>query len=207
MIAWPSRRAEAGGPSLDLWARTRIILRMLVRTALVAMLLCSSAAMADCPPVADSSDLRARLHTNLLNAQSDPEATAVADRIWQIWLTAPDARAQDLLDRGIARREAWDLEMAESLFDQLIGYCPDYVEGYNQRAFARFLRQDLDGALADLDHVLQANPYHFGALSGKALTLMQQGRARLAQRILRDAVRVHPYLKERHLLADPEPKL
>ena len=180
---------------------------MVQRIALAAVLLWCSAALAECPPGRDTSDLRAELHTRLLNSHSEAEAAEIADRIFGIWLTAPDDEAQDLLDRGIARRDSWDLEMSEALFDRLIGYCPDYVEGYNQRAFARFLRQDFDGALDDIDHVLQVNPYHFGALAGKALALMQQGQARLAQQALREAVRVHPFLRERHMLADPDQKL
>ena len=171
------------------------------------MLLWSSGAVAECPTGEDTSDLRATLHTQLLNAQNEADAAAIADRIWHIWLTAPDAQAQDLLDRGIARRDSWDLEMSEALFDRLIGYCPDYVEGYNQRAFSRFLRQDYDGALEDIDRVLSVDPYHFGALSGKALALMQQGRGRLAQQALRDALGVHPFLQERYMLADPDQKL
>ena len=171
------------------------------------MCLWSTAAMAGCPPEQDTSDLRATLHTRLLNAQTETEAAAIADRIWHIWLTAPDTQAQDMLDRGIARRNAWDLEMSEALFDRLIGYCPDYVEGYNQRAFSRFLRQDYDGALEDIDRVLSVNPYHFGALAGKALALMQQGRSKLAQKALREAIGVHPFLRERHMLADPDKKL
>ena len=171
------------------------------------MLLWCSGAMAECPPGRDTSDLRAALHTHLLNARSETEAAGIADRIWRIWLTAPDGQAQDLLDRGIARRDQWDLEMSEALFDRLIGYCPDFVEGYNQRAFARFLRQDYDGALEDIDLVLATDPYHFGALAGKALALMQQGRTRLAQKALREAVGVHPFLRERHLLADPDQEL
>jgi tetratricopeptide (TPR) repeat protein len=175
--------------------------------ALMATALWSSAVLAQCPPERDTSDLRASLHTRLLNAQSEPEAAAIAEQIWKIWLTAPDPHAQELLDRGIARRETWDLELSEALFDRLIDYCPDYVEGYNQRAFARFLRQDYDGALEDIDRVLAVNPYHFGALSGKALALMQQGRVRLAQKALRDALGVHPFLRERYMLADTDQKL
>ena len=163
-------------------------------------------AQADCPPAPDRADARAELHTRLLQSRSETEANRIADQLWQIWLEAPDAQAQELLDTGMSQREGYALAESEATLDALIAYCPDYSEGYNQRAFTRFLRADHDGSLADLDKVLAADPYHFGALSGRALNLMQQGRAQLAQQALRDAVKVHPWLKERHMIsgdADP----
>ncbi len=157
---------------------------------------------AACPPLPDASDQRAALHTDLLNAGSEAEAAQIAAALWKIWLTAPDAQAQDLLDRSMQKREAWDLAGSEALQDQLITYCPDYAEAYNQRAFTRFMREDYEGALIDIDRVLEGNPYHFGALSGRALVLIQMGRAEAAQRALREAVAVHPFLRERAMIND-----
>ncbi len=175
---------------------------MLSRVAPVLLALAAQPALAECPPGKETSALRAALHARLMNAQSEAEAARIARSIWRIWLVAPDAQAQDLLDRGIARRDSWDLEMSAALFDRLIAYCPDYAEGYNQRAFTRFLQRDYDGALEDLDSVLAANPSHFGALSAKAMALVQQGRPRRALKTLRQAVAVHPFLRERPMLAD-----
>lgn len=175
---------------------------MLSRVVPVLLVLAAQPVWAECPPGKETSALRAALHTRLMNAQTEAEAARIARSIWRIWLVAPDAQAQDLLDRGIARRDSWDLEMSQALFDRLIAYCPDYAEGYNQRAFTRFLRRDYDGALEDLDSVLAANPSHFGALSAKALALVQQGRPRSAMKALRQAVDMHPFLRERPMLAD-----
>ncbi|NNU79758.1 hypothetical protein HMH01_04810 [Halovulum dunhuangense] len=161
-------------------------------------------ALAACPPVDDRADLRAELLTGILNAGSEAEARQLSDRLWQVWTTAPDSFAQSLLDRGMSRREAYDFAAAEEIFDELIAYCPDYVEGYNQRAFIRFLRENYDGSLADLDVVLAADPFHFAALSGRALNLMRQGRMDLGQQALRDALRLNPWLPERNMLI-PQP--
>jgi len=169
---------------------------------LVALLLIAAApAMADCPPPRPAGDATATLLTELVNAPDEAAANAAAGDLWEIWLTAPDEVAQELLDRAQARREVFDFATAEELLDELVAYCPDYAEGYNQRAFVRFLREDYEGALADIAVVLETHPYHFGALSGKGLALLRQGRARLAQEALRAAVEIHPYLRERALLA------
>lgn len=162
-------------------------------------------AMADCP-AQDAAALaaeRAPLLEALREAPTEMQGRELADRIWRSWFRAPDARAQDLLDTGNRRIRYGDYEGAESVLSDLIAYCPDYPEGYNQRAFARYLGGDLDGALEDIDRTLDLAPRHFGALTGRALALLRQGRARLGQKALREAVAINPWITERHLLVDP----
>ncbi len=159
---------------------------------------------AACPPPPDQADETATALTRLLTAPDEQNANAAAATLWQLWLTAPDAEAQDLLDRAIKRREAYDLALSETLLDRLIRYCPTYAEAFNQRAFTRFLRDDYDGALKDIETVLSTHPYHFGALSGQAMSYMRQGRPERAQRALRRAVKVHPFLRERSMIR-PDP--
>lgn len=139
----------------------------------------------------------------LKTAPDENAARALSDQLWQQWLMAPDPKAQDLLDRGMARREGFDLAGAEEILDELVSYCPAYSESWNQRAFVRFLRQNYEGALNDLDRALAITPQHLGAMTGKALTLIGMGRGALAQDILREAVGLNPWLAERALLTDP----
>ena len=173
-----------------------------MRPLVLALLALPHVALADCPAEPDRSDERAALHTELLASPDPASAQAVADKLWTIWLTAPDDHAQTLLNDGMARRSSWDLEASERILDELVAYCPDYAEGYNQRAFTRFMRERLDESLADIDSTLRRNPYHFGALSGRVLVLMRQGRAQLAQTALREALKVHPHLQERRFLVE-----
>jgi len=113
-------------------------------------------------------------------------------------------RARGRIDRCAPRG---DLRNAVAAFDALIAYCPDYAEGYNQRAFARYLRQDFAPALEDLDAALARSPRHIGALSGKALTLMGLGRDREALATLRAALALNPWLSERALVPVLEERL
>lgn len=157
----------------------------------------------DCPAAPDHG---AALASLIAKAQSAPSAS-VAQRLngemWLLWRDAPDARAQGLLDRGIARREAYDFEAAAAALDELVAYCPDYAEGYNQRAFVQFLRADYASALEDLERALELTPTHIGALSGKAMTLMGLGRVMAAQATLRRALALNPWLPERSMLIEP----
>lgn len=102
------------------------------------------------------------------------------------------------------RRAAYDFAGAQRAFVALVARCPDYAEGYNQRAFVAFLRQDFAPALADIGRALGLDPAHLGALIGKALVLMQMGRIDEGQAVLREAVALHPWSPERHMLLAPK---
>ena len=82
----------------------------------------------------------------------------------------------------------------------VIEAAPDYAEGYNQRAFVRFLREDFEGSLSDLEKTLEYKPWHFGALSGMYHVLRVQSRHSAALALLRKAVVIHPWIQERGAL-------
>lgn len=156
-----------------------------------------------CPPVPDHAAEMAELVADLRISRGVGEARVLTDALWQLWTDAPDAKAQALLDEGMARRSGFDFNGARTLLGELVEYCPDYAEGWNQRAFASYLAQDFTAALADLDRALAINPDHIAALSGKGLTLMGLGRHDEAQEVLRSAVEMNPWLQERSLLREP----
>jgi tetratricopeptide (TPR) repeat protein len=164
--------------------------------------LSTSAALA-CAPVDDQDDRQSALFAQIQSAPTEMAAQAPAAELWEIWLKAPDARAQDLLMNGLERLRIFDFEGAIQGFDALIAYCPEYAEGYNQRAYANYLRQDYDAALPDLDSAIARAPRHVGALSGRALTLLAMGREPEGQQALRKALELNPWLSERGLLKEP----
>ncbi|SDE42546.1 tetratricopeptide repeat protein [Limimaricola pyoseonensis] len=173
------------------------------RLVAIAFLGLAAPVAADCPAVPDHEPEMSRLLGHLAAAPDPVMANRFSEQLWQLWTTAPDARAQDLLDRGMARRLSGDLDGAAALFDRLVEYCPDYAEGWNQRAFARFLQRDFAASLADLDAALARTPDHVGALSGRALALIGLGRDAEAQAALREALDRNPWLPERALLVAP----
>lgn len=148
---------------------------------------------------AEAEDYEALMHA-LADAQSQAEADALSGAIWQIWLTAPDAAAQEVLDAAMTRRQAYDFLGAIAQLDLLVEGWPDYAEGWNQRATLHFLRGEYEASLADVAETLAREPRHFGALSGKAIILFQQGKVPLAQITVRQALKFHPYLHERAIL-------
>ena len=155
---------------------------------LFPLVLTAPAAFAEtCPPLPERTAELSSSYADLAATGGEAEARVLNQQLWEIWTVAPDAKAQELLDEGMRRRGVYDFLGARDVLDTLVEYCPDYAEGYNQRAFASYLRQDFDAALVDLDRTLDINPRHIGALSGKALTLIGMGRNDEAQVVLRAA--------------------
>ena len=175
-------------------------MRMMMILAVIA-----APAFAECPKPADTS---AELLNLFAKANAAPDVTAgrrVSNQMWEVWLRAPDEPAQEVLDAGMSRRDAYDFAGAITEYDRLIAYCPDYAEGYNQRAYVHFLREDYAQALIDLDAALVLQPHHVAAQSGRALTLMNLGRLEEARAQLLIAVENNPWLSEAALLADGAP--
>ena len=172
---------------------------------ILALTLFTSPAMAEiCPPATDHTVQQAEIFGQLQALPNPVGSRELSDQLWQLWTDAPDDKAQALLDEGMRQRASFDLLGARDTLDQLVDYCPDFAEGYNQRAFASFLRADYTAALFDLDIALEMSPTHTGALTGKALTLIRLGRDDEAQVVLREAVALNPWLGERSLLVEPE---
>jgi len=172
--------------------------------ALSLTLVASETRAETCPDAPDHSEAMSALITAVQAAPDENSARQISNQMWDIWADAPDTHAQELLDEGMSRRGSYDFHGAQLAFDALVAYCPDYAEGYNQRAFVNFLRQDYAAALPDLERALDLSPRHIAALTGQALALAALERNGEAALILRDALKLNPWLSERHLLTQLE---
>ena len=138
------------------------------------------------------------LFDRLAAAESELEGRLAEEAIWRFWFDlSPTPEVRESLDAGIERREAYDFEAAEQHFDKVIELAPEYAEGYNQRAFIRFLRENFGEAESDLETVLKLTPDHFGAMAGMYQVMLRQDRQNVALKMLQQAVEIHPWIKER----------
>lgn len=154
------------------------------------------------PASADDVEKRA-LFSVLSNAQSEKEGRTAEGAIWLYWFDqSPTADVRASLDAGRERREAYDYEAAENHLDKVVESAPDYAEGYNQRAFVRFLRENYEDAQSDLEIALELEPDHFGAMSGLFHILRIKKRPEAALGLLRQAVDIHPWIQERSFLPE-----
>ena len=186
------------------------------RTLLPAMAVLTFAAMAapsyaasaatDAPaqelPVQSEHD---RLFAALKNARTEQEARAIEDAIWRMWMgQGPTKEIRDAVKAAMDARSSYDYAKALDILEGVTATAPDYAEGWNQKAFILFLMERQDASLESLDRALELEPRHFGALAGRGIILMQQGRVELGQKALRDAVAVYPFIRERRMII-PDP--
>ncbi|WP_298678921.1 hypothetical protein [uncultured Lentibacter sp.] len=177
-----------------------------MRALLLYLLLATPLRAESCPEAPDHSVALAELVEAVRAAPNEMHAAPLNTQMWELWTDAPDAAAQAILDSGMRKRGSFDLLGARAEFDRLVAYCPDYAEGYNQRAFVNFIRQDYEPAIADLTRALALSPTHTGALTGRALSYYALGRLAEARADLEVALGLNPWLPERHMLADPNMK-
>ena len=163
---------------------------------LTVLLLCLVAVYGQA--VAATEPQKTFLFDRLAKAQSEQEGRLAEEAIWRYWIDqSPSPEVRTALDAGMERREAYDYEAAEEHFDKVIELAPGYAEGFNQRAFIRFLRENYGGAESDLEKALELEPEHFGAMAGLYQVLLRQDRQQVALKMLQQAVGIHPWLQER----------
>lgn len=150
---------------------------------------------------ADTDKLKIQLLQDLAGAETESQGRAAESAVWEFWFSqSPTTEIRTSLDAGRERIRAYDFEAAENHLNRVVEAAPDYAEGYNQRAYARFLRENYSESLTDLEKTLELEPHHFGAMSGMYHILRLQNRTDAAMELLRRAVTIHPWIQERGAL-------
>jgi hypothetical protein len=147
-------------------------------------------------PVVREATQRANVLDELfkrLAATSDPEeGKGIAGAIERVWLRSGSDTADLLMSRAVAAVQGKDLPLALELLDKVVAVEPDWAEGWNKRATARFMSNDINGAMADIDRVLKLEPRHFGALSGMGFILEREGLDKRALEVFRHVLTIYP---------------
>lgn len=183
-------------------------MRTLVRTILVAFLLAAAPALltTSAPAIADEAADRAAaldaLFTQLRAAPDAASAQAIDNQIWAFWTTSADPELAGRMREILTARSTGKIPAALALLDKLVVDFPDYAEGWNQRATLFYMIGDFDRSIADCAKVLELEPRHFGALSGRALIYLQLGQRALALKDMAAALAIHPFLNEAQLFPE-----
>lgn len=147
-----------------------------------------------------------RLFAELAGASEETVAQEIEKQIWQGWMKLPPSDVQELVKQAMEARRWYDFEKALGLLNKVVDQAPDYAEGWNQRAFILFLQEKFDRSLSDLERAISLEPRHFSAMAGQARILMRQGRFATGQAILKQAVKIHPFLRERSMIVETQEK-
>jgi tetratricopeptide (TPR) repeat protein len=167
------------------------LMRLLAALSL-AFILASSALAEDLNKTrADQLDkLFGELHQT---SAPQPPDKIVAD-IWALWARNDSATAELLLRQSVAAMNMHDLDAAEKMLIQLIEVYPEYAEAWNKRATLYYMEGRYDASLIDIEHVLDLEPRHFGALAGKSMILRAQGKNREAIAVMRETLSINPHM-------------
>ncbi len=134
--------------------------------------------------------LFAALHSEL----NDTTSKLVEMQIWALWASESTPESVAQLAEASAALSMGDQASAEKKLDALIKAQPDFAEAWNRRATMYFMQQRYEESLADIAHVLELEPRHFGALSGKGMVLRALNRPAEALRAMKESLAVDPYL-------------
>ena len=142
----------------------------------------------------------------LKNADSEKVARQYENEIWKNWLNTGEERIDKMMQKALRKREGYDFNGSLQILNQIIKLKPQYAEGWNQRATVYFHQSKYEKSLWDIDKTLELEPRHFGALAGRAVIRLQQGKPALARQNVLKALQFHPYLKERAFFPDLLPE-
>jgi tetratricopeptide (TPR) repeat protein len=121
-------------------------------------------------------------------------AQGIEQKIWALWGASDSATAEVLLQQSGKAIDAGAPAEALSILDRLIGAYPNFAEAWNKRATLYFMMKKDDASLKDIEHVLDLEPRHFGALAGRGMILQRQKKYSAALESYQQALKINPGL-------------
>ncbi|MCP4937156.1 MAG: hypothetical protein GY927_23850 [bacterium] len=158
-------------------------------------------------PALAASDKLNKLFSDLQHAPDEVQARLIEAKIWQHWTLSGASKIDSLMKQAKLLASRGHYEPSLGLLDRIIYEQPTYSEGWNRKATVLFFMRRNDESLKAIAKVLVLEPRHFGALAGKAMIKIRAQKWGEALDTLRSAVKIHPFLKERHFINILEKKL
>jgi tetratricopeptide (TPR) repeat protein len=144
----------------------------------------------------------------LLRTAPDPAAAERATReIWRLWLNPTETALAIQMGSALAAENRRDYATSLAILDRVVVEYPDYAEGWNRRATIYYILNDFAASLADVGEVLKLEPRHFGALSGRVMIELRQGKRAEALKDMVAALAIHPYLDMKALFPELQQNL
>lgn len=145
---------------------------------------------------------RADLYARLAASKDADETEGLINRLLHIYSESGSDTGDLLLARA---RHAIGVEQyaaALKILDRTVALLPDWAEGWNARATARYLDDDYDGSMADIAQTLKREPNHLGALMGMATILQARGKREDALKVFERALAIAPHWRNAEEAAD-----
>ena len=128
-----------------------------------------------------------------LKRERDPDkASSIANEIRLQWNDSGSATVNLLMQWADKAIEEKRNPAALDFLDEAIALKPDYAESWNRRATLNFVMGNYRKSMSDIEHVLDLEPRHFGALSGMAAILSNAGNDQLALKAWEQFLSIYP---------------
>lgn len=115
-----------------------------------------------------------------LKRERDPEkANGIAQDIRVEWNDSGSATVNLLMQWADKAIEEKRNPAALDFLDQAIALKPGFAESWNRRATLNYAMGSYRKSMSDIEHVLELDPRHFGALSGMAAIMNETGNDQL----------------------------
>jgi tetratricopeptide (TPR) repeat protein len=154
------------------------------------------------PPPKTPAQERADLYARLAVSKDADETSGIITLLLHSYAESGSDTGDLLLQRA---RRAIGVEQypdALKILDQTVALLPDWAEGWNARATARYLDDDYNGSMADIAQTLKREPRHLGALMGMAAILEARGKKEDALKVYERALAIAPHWRNAEQAAD-----
>ena len=128
-------------------------------------------------------------------AHEDPATRTNAERaLWSIWFRSDDESVDAMMQKGRDHMKKQQYGEAIQAFTEVIQMAPDFAEGYNQRAFAYLMIDELSKSIEDCKRTIELNPVHFGAFAEMGQCYLKLGDLTAALNAFQQALEINPNL-------------
>ena len=148
------------------------------------------------PPVAESKAARLdQLFADLKRERNEKAAERIAGHIWGEWFQSGSASIDLMMLWSQKAIENQKFDVALDFLDQVVILQPTYAEGWNRRATVHYMMKNFGKSMSDIDHTLQLEPRHFGALSGLAQIMAATGHKQSALEAWQKVLGIYPMMR------------
>jgi len=148
------------------------------------------------PPVAETKAARLdQLFADLKRERNEKAAERIAGHIWGEWFQSGSASIDLMMLWSQKAIENQKFDVALDFLDQVVTLQPTYAEGWNRRATVHYMMKNFGKSMSDIDHTLQLEPRHFGALSGLAQIMAATGHKQSALEAWQKVLGIYPMMR------------
>jgi tetratricopeptide (TPR) repeat protein len=156
----------------------------------------------DEPPEKTPAEERADLYTRLAAAKDADETSGIITRLLHNYSESGSDTADLLVRRARQAIGVENYSDALKILDATIALDPDWAEGWNARATARYLDDDYKGSMADIAQTLKREPKHLGALMGMGMILEAREKREEALKVYERVLEIAPHWRNAQEAAD-----